>query len=269
MFRNAISGALLAAGILLAGPVIAADTATLHQVYETAQAGKINEARGMMQQVLKEHPNSAKAHFVDAELLAKAGHPEQAREELAAAEKLEPGLPFAKPQSVQELREQTFSSNVIPGPISASPAPQSGFPWGMLALMMAAIAMITVFFRAITARNTPPSPLTSTGPSTAIGQPYPNGGYAPATPATPGSGGIMSSLATGAALGAGMVAGEALVHHFIDGNGSHASPEPTPSFAGSATSAYDMGGSDFGIASNTSWDDNANLADISSGDDWS
>ena len=79
----------------------------------------------------------------------------------------------------------------------------------------------------------------------------------------------MSSLATGAALGAGMVAGEALVHHFIDGNGSLPSPEPTPSFAGSATSAYDMGGANFGISSNTSWDDNANLADISSGDDWS
>jgi Flp pilus assembly protein TadD len=53
----------------------------------------------MMQQVLVAHPNSAKAHFVQAELSARQGNLARAQEELTTAEKLAPGLPFAKPES--------------------------------------------------------------------------------------------------------------------------------------------------------------------------
>ena len=73
----------------------------------------------------------------------------------------------------------------------------------------------------------------------------------------------MSGLATGAAVGAGMVAGEALMHHFTDGehnsNGVINEAQANNSFI----NQNDMGGSDFGIQDNSSWDDN------SGGDDWS
>ena len=91
----------------------------------------------------------------------------------------------------------------------------------MILLMIAAIAVIAMIMRAIAARNAPQ-----------VIQSYPaNGTYnqpgfgsAP-YPAAPQAGG---GLATGAALGTGMVAGEALAHHFIDGNKTDATPTPPP-----------------------------------------
>jgi len=83
----------------------------------------------------------------------------------------------------------------------------------------------------------------------------------------------MGNLATGAALGAGVVAGEALMHHFIDGDKNNVIPEPphhdtspwsTPS---SVSENDDMGGTDFGIADASSWDDDGN-SDSGDGDDW-
>lgn len=273
--RNATSGILLAVSMFMAGAAYAVDTPTLHQVYEAAQAGRLDQAQGMIQQVLKEHPDSAKAHFVDAELLAKAGRPDQAREELGTAERLEPGLPFAKPQAVQALKARVSATHTSQEPMTTSQAAQGGFPWGMLLLLIGAIAVITLIMRALTSRNAPQSNYPGTYPAASgapnsSGQPYPGGGYAPMAPAAPGMGsGIMSSLATGAALGAGMVAGEALVHHFMDGNGNHVEPSPAPSIADAGTSSDNMGGTDFGIADNSSWNDNSSMADISGGDDWS
>ena len=79
---------------------------SLNQVYATAQAGKLDEAQVMIQQVLVSHPNSGKAHFVRAELYSRQGKLDLARESLASAEKYSPGLAFAKPEAVQALRAQ-------------------------------------------------------------------------------------------------------------------------------------------------------------------
>ena len=56
--------------------------------------------------MLADHPSSARAHYVQAELYAKEGKTSLARSELATAEQLKPGLPFANPRSVQELKAQ-------------------------------------------------------------------------------------------------------------------------------------------------------------------
>jgi hypothetical protein len=58
----------------------------------------------MMDQVLKAHPNSATAHFVEAELLAKQGKFVQAQAELARAEQIAPGLPKVDPKALSKLR---------------------------------------------------------------------------------------------------------------------------------------------------------------------
>lgn len=60
----------------------------------------------MVEEVLKAHPQSAKAHFVNAEILSAQGQITQARSELNMAEQLEPGLSFAKPQAVQTLKDK-------------------------------------------------------------------------------------------------------------------------------------------------------------------
>lgn len=134
MARNVFIGLLMAASCaLISAPSLAAEP-SLHQVYQAAEAGKMTEAQSMMHEVLQAHPNSGKAHFVEAELLAKQGQLQKAEAELATAERLAPGLPFAKPQSVQNLKAQLGSSRTampieIPPVLAAQPVHQSSFPW--------------------------------------------------------------------------------------------------------------------------------------------
>jgi tetratricopeptide (TPR) repeat protein len=287
MFKNATYGLiLLAATCLASGVAFADDAPTLDQVYQAAHAGKMDEAQGMMDKVLKEHPNSAKAHYVEAELLAKQGQMAKAGEELQRAERLKPDMSFATPQAVQDLRSRISGTHRV-SQSSANPTyqpePHSSFPWGMLFLGLGAIAVIVVIIRAMSARNpsafpngyqqggNSPNPMQPYG-----GQPYGGpsygGGMAPMGGAGGGIGsGIMGGLATGAAVGVGMVAGEALAHHFMDGGQS--APAGASSVAdnwgNSSNSANNMGGSDFGIANNSSWDDSSNIADNNSGGgDW-
>src|SRR5476649_787282 len=103
--KSLIRATLLATAVAMAAPVFAAGAdPTMHEVYLAAEAGKFTEAQAMMDQVLRDHPNSGKAHYVEAELLAKQGKFVAAQAELANAERLAPGLPFAKAGAVEKLR---------------------------------------------------------------------------------------------------------------------------------------------------------------------
>lgn len=79
---------------------------TVAQIYQAFRAGHLERAQGMLDQVLRDHPNSAKAHFIQAEIDAAEGHKDLARSELTRAEQLKPGLPDVKPQAVKELKEK-------------------------------------------------------------------------------------------------------------------------------------------------------------------
>jgi hypothetical protein len=69
--------------LLLVGNVAYADNLpTVHQVYQAAESGRLDDAHRMIGQVLQAHPESAKAHFVDAEILAKQGALSNAKNEL-------------------------------------------------------------------------------------------------------------------------------------------------------------------------------------------
>ena len=277
MFKNVTYGFVLLSAMFLAnGVAVADDSPTLDQVYQAAHAGKMDEAQRMMDKVLKEHPDSAKAHFVEAELLAKQGKMGNAEEELKNAERLKPDLSFAKPQAVQDLKSRIAATHrVSPPPVSSNQTePNNSFPWGMLLLGLGVIALIVFIMRAMNARNpaTFPSnyqPGMQNGSASPM-QPY-GGGMAPMGPAGGGIGsGIMGGLATGAAVGVGMVAGEALAHHFMDG-GHNEAGNVAPVADSWGNSSNNMGGSDFGIADNSSWDDNSSVADNSSdvsGSDW-
>jgi hypothetical protein len=69
------------------------------------------------------------------------------------------------------------------------------------------------------------------------------------------------------AVGAGVVAGEELAHHFLDGG--HGGGVIPPAEAGeSGVSNSDMGGSDFGVNDpGSGWDDGGSSG--GGGDDWS
>jgi hypothetical protein len=270
MLRNVITVFALIASMLIGATAFAADVPTLHQIYQAAQSGRLNDAQGMINQVIKVHPDSAKAHYVDAEILARSGHQNQARQELVNAERLDPGLGFASPQAVQNLKTMLSASHPGLLPATATRMAQPAFPWGLLILGIAAIVIITFIVRAFARPN-----FASAGYPGNL-QPGMSPGYMPGGMggygAAPGMGsGIVSGLATGAALGAGMVAGEELAHHFMDGNSGSANvmPQVQPMDTAWDTQGDNMGGTDFGIADNSSWDDNSGFADISGGDDWS
>ena len=281
------------------GFAMAQSEPSLNQVYEAAQAGRLEQAQTMMQQVLVAHPNSAKAHFVQAELSARQGQLSRARESFAAAEKLAPGLPFAKPEAVQALRSQLAGKSSPPtgrDPLTrtldtgSSAAPSSSFPWGLgLALVGGAIA-IAIFMR----RKTPAAPAAYSnqapvqgsglsGPQSfgtgggavqpPYGQPqYGQPGYGQ-PPAGTGLGGrVAGGLATGLAVGAGVMAAQAIGKNLM-GNNEHAARQPDNA-AGNAYEPIagnnDLGGQNFGVNdAGGGWDDAGSVA--SSGDgggDW-
>ena len=297
--------AVFAAAAWCAAPAAWAQDPTIHQVYQAAEAGKFIEAQAMMDKVLRDHPKSGKAHYVQAELLAKQGKFAQAGTELATAEQLAPGLPFAKPEAVQQLRALAARARKAPAtPAVTTPkaapdlsyerqvpaAPEGGgLPWGMILAVGAVIVFAISWFRKKAANQAVQQRYAGTAApagTPGVGAAYPqhaNAGNAPfgsGMGAPPGAGigsGIMGGLATGAALGAGMVAGQALMHRFTDGDGTHhgstgnnlapgADPLSTPDpLFDTPPLGDDMGGSDFGVSDAGSWDDGGGGG---GGDEW-
>lgn len=190
MLRSALLSCVLLASVAFAGPSLAADEPTLHQIYQAADAGRLIEAQGIMEKVLRQHPNSAKAHFVEAELLVKQGQLVNAQVELSKAEILAPGLPFAKPDAVENLKRHLAPAH------AATPAVQnttwvrqsevaSGVPWGLLLVALGLIAAAVFFVRAMSRRNASVSPAvggatygTGFGPGASL-QPVGTGGMPP------------------------------------------------------------------------------------------
>lgn len=246
--------------VLLTLAVFAHAEPTLKEVYQAANAGQLQQAEAMMQQVLKAHPDSAKAYFVQAELLTRAGKLSEARTALEQAERLEPGLPFAKPQAVSALKTRVNQAE------QGSSLLTSDLFWLGLAVL---VLVIAAFFMM---RKTPAPGMSNNqaGISRTMDR-NAIAGYPPAGNAAPQSGGIgsgiLGGLATGAAVGAGIVAGEALMHNIMGDHDKTSSVVPeanaTPLDEGLTEVDYNMGGDDFGILDSSSWDDNA-----IGGDDW-
>jgi hypothetical protein len=230
---------------------------TISQIYQAANSGQLDRADAMIAQVLKDHPTSAKAHYVKAELAARERQWDVARAELATAEKIAPGLPFAKAESVQALRNQLANAsnanaaNTAParhmgapagadnGAYSSAPAPaQRGFPWGALAVValifIVGIALLRRRQAALSAGsgyagaygNTSAAPYGQTGygpvypPAGGAGVP-PGYGYGPQQPSMGSS--IARGLGTGLAIGAGAVAAEEIGRRMF-GHDANAAP---------------------------------------------
>lgn len=303
--RKILQACMLSAALVASAAVYAASP-SVDQVYQAARAGRYTDAQAMMDQVLKEHPDSGRAHYVQAELLAKQGQYDRAREELATAERLAPGLPFAKAASVQGLRTRLNGTSTVESPVvpAGTPTVQSGLPaaqygpdqysapreqrssgeggggFGFMPIVFFLVIAGVAFFivrglRGLRRRNNPqqagyPGGYGGQGLNGGFGnngQAPGNYGYGqqPMGPGyqQPGSGlgsRIAGGLATGAALGAGMVAGEAIARQFTHRDeGGHSAAS---SFGNESSGLdpiqpdnFDMGGNDFGLNDSSSWDD--------------
>ncbi len=274
-------GSAFALALLLVWGAAAAQTEpTMDQVYAAAKSGQLDKAQTMIQQVLIGHPNSAKAHYVQAEIAARQGQLPRAREALATAEKLAPGLPFAKAESVQALRTQLAGTAAAPAaatvaaPAAAPAPPAKSLSWGLILLFGGAGIALLIFLVNRAARPRPSvfgnsAPVAHSGlngPQTFGNQtpaPYGQPPYGPQygpqyAPQGPSLGGrIMGGVATGLAVGAGVMAAEAIGRNLMGGeHGSEASPHaaaPETQYAPPDVNA-DMGGQDFGIQDSGSWD---------------
>lgn len=275
---------------------------TVSQIYQTAEGGDLLKAQSMIDEVLQKHPNSGKAHYVKAELAARQNDAATARTQLATAERLAPGLPFAKPQAVQALRAQIQQETggrptarrmgASPGdyPAPAAKSRGRGLTMGMLVVLAAVVLGVMAILRTRRAMTTPPpaggmyhdgyGPGTPPpygppgGPMGGAGYgPYgqPGGYYPPGAGQPPSMGStIARGLGTGLAVGAGAVAaeeiGRRMFHHEGGTTPAGFANEVPDNVAPPPNPNPDMGGQDFGISPNdTSWDDNGGLADNGGG----
>lgn len=278
--------AAVALGAALLGPALAQTEPTIDQIYQAANAGRLTDADRMIGQVLHKHPNSAKAHYVKAELAARESNAAVAREELATAERLAPGLPFAKAEAVSALRSEVNRArraDTTPVSVAPAPAPRHEVPMGLVAVLFAAAAAgVYVLLRR---RQTPASPAAGSAGPNGVAQPWgadaaggPVGPYGPGAypagaypqPAQPGLGSTLGrGLATGLAVGAGVVAAEEIGrrmfdHHPQSSPASGVLPESDRGLLDPGLNA-DMGGQDFGINDAGSWDSGGG-ADLGGGD---
>jgi hypothetical protein len=252
----------LLAAVLLASRAFAAVDPSSEQIYQAAQSGHLQQAEQMIGQVLQNHPQSGKAHYVAAEVYAKEGRNSDARRELHTAQELAPGLPFAQPASVtaleRALADQGGNSFVVHPTQTRSAA-----PWAMLMLLAAGLGLLWFLIRG--RREPSPSVVYSPYSPNPVGAGMASGGTVVNNAPSVGSGigsGIAGGLASGLVVGAGVVAGEELARHFLDSDRSEhvaLAREPVE-----ATENSTMGGDDFGLNDDSSWDDNNSVG----GDDW-
>lgn len=272
---------LVIAAFLSFGFAMAQSEPSMNEIYATAQAGKLDEAQKMILHVLVAHPNSAKAHFVQSELFARQGNLGKARDALSAAEKLAPGLPFAKSEAVQALRSQLSakSAPVVTGdstPRNFAPATPPSSPSWARPLLLAGGVIVAGYF--IFRRRAPVQPVQQpvyanqnglSGPQTfgsAATTMQPPVGQPPGS----GLGGqIMGGVATGLAVGAGVMAAEAIGRNLMGNHSQSGLPLENRSnndYQPSTTNT-DMGGQNFGVTDTGSWDDGGSV-DAGGSNDW-
>jgi hypothetical protein len=282
MSKSSILSALLSgAALVYSGTSLAAEDPKPSQVYEALRAHHVAEAEQMIDQALRAHPRSGEAHYVAAEVYAAAGNFGRARSELAAADQLEPGLPFLKNQSsATELRNE-LSSNRVPQvwtPVEREGARPSGLPWGIILAVLIGIGVVWMLIRRRVQMSSY-SNYQGNVPPPMPGQPgygVPPMGAGPYYPGGAGGSGMLGSLGTGLAIGAGVAAGEELVHHVLDGNhpqGGIISSANADELSSSPPPNSDLGGQDFGLNDASSWDDSSSSdggfdSGSSGGDDW-
>jgi len=284
MFKSLLTASVFSAVLCMASVSANAQSAadpSADQIYQAASHGHVREAEQMVEQVLRDHPGSAKAHYVAAEVYGKAGDVSRARTELSTAEHLKPGLPFANPTAVTALKTELYGRTAVPNPVTRETSRPFAFPWGLSALIVLAVVVIWAVMRR---RREAEYRYAAQLPAAAGGPQYgPTYGPTPGVGPVMGGGGLGSGiaggLASGLAVGAGVVAGEELARHFLDRDqhGAVIPPEHESLTQAGPDINSDMGGNDFGLDSQdaSSWDDNSSswddgsFGDDGGGGDWS
>ncbi|MCE4556335.1 tetratricopeptide repeat protein [Pelomonas cellulosilytica] len=254
---------------------------TVDQVQAAARSGDYTGAEKMMREVVEAKPDSARAHYVLAEILAHERQFREAAEHARRARALDPAIKFtdsAKFTAFEQLlqREQTGEARAVapsslgspaaPAPRAAPPVERAesggGVPVWLLAVgAVAFIALAASWMRRRTAQQVQqmPQPAMAGGYG---GGGYGMGGYGPGVQPTSGGPGLMGvGLAAAGGVAAGMLA-EKLLH---EGHDERSVPRDADVGGGSGLVPGAFGGGDMGAA------DELTRRDIdfgSGGDSW-
>ena len=233
---------------------------TLQQVQEEVRLGHLANAESMMREVVAARPESARAHYVYAEVLARNGNFDQAAEQARLARTADPKITFTDPEKFKAFEQllqreqaaatgqarQAPSASRLDTPAGRVDAPAArreaadggGIPgwiwlvgigvvgfvvWRAAQRRRAAAAAAGGAPYASTASSTGPGPVY--GPAGPYGQPGQPGqpGYGPyGQPVPPGRSGMLGTgLAAAGGFAAGMLA-DRMLHNRPDQPGSSA-----------------------------------------------
>lgn len=264
------------------------------EVQAAAQRGDYAGAEKMVREVLVAKPDSARAHYVLAEILAHERQFKEAGEHASRARALDPAIKFTDPakfSAFEQLlqRQQTAKASAqTPAAIGAAAPPPRAAPversdsgggvpvWLLVVGAVIFIALAVRWMRNRTAVQSQPAYAGGAAGGYGMG-----GGYGPGMPQAPGSGGpgLMGvGLAAAGGVAAGMLA-EKLLHGGHDerslprdgGGAGGIVPGSFDSDAGSAADELASRSIDFG--SGDGWDSGgAGGGDVGGGgggsDDW-
>ena len=267
---------LILAFVLLALTGLASAADSPHDVQALIVRGDYPGAEALLREAIKDHPQSAKAHYVLAQVLAHEGNIGEARAEATQAATLDPATHFTDPAKFQQFQKE-LNTALAPSSGSRSgsaqvmsegarPAREHGgvsLLTGLLVIVGVIVLIAVLWSRRQRPAASPfgngnqPSPFNGVPPG---GGYNPNGynGYAPPY-APPPSSGVGGAVAAGlGGLAAGVLLDEALRSHregeVIREVGSSGNVTPDPS--GQAYDDLRNDPVDFGNNDN-SWDDSS------------
>lgn len=246
---------------------------TVDEVQTEIRQGRYAQAETMMKEVVAARPNSARGHYVYAEILAHNGKREQAVQEVQLARQLDPAITFTEPAKFQAFEKSlqgsgdrrspaaAVTSPTVGGKSAPAAASSSGIPawlWGLGGL---AVAMLV--WRMIS-RRTQPQPAYG-NPAYASQPGYGQPGYGQPMGGGAGSGMLGAGLAGVGGFAAGMLAEKYL--HGSSNNGQ--SDTASQGNSHNNASAQDEGGLIPGYFDNDSNNrGGGGDIDFGNGDDW-
>ncbi|MDE1147309.1 MAG: tetratricopeptide repeat protein [Azospirillaceae bacterium] len=293
-------------GVLLAGAHPALAAPTPEQVKHAVDTGDLTGAEGMLRQAIRDHGDSARAHYELGEVLGMEGRHQDAVGELELARKIDPSLHFAAtPQAFQQRleREESFQKPAV-APVPApqhvtqttttvshppAPVPKESSSHGMTiallvgGLLLAALVVYLVFRRPNAAPGYSGGPRYAPAGGPPPYAPQPGPGYASGY--APGYAPVVVQENSGAGFFTGVLAGELMaggrghdtvVHETVINNVTEnrvyeddRRPSRDSGFdSGSASSGNDgWGGSSDGGSSSSSFDSGSSSDSGSGGGD--
>ncbi|HJV63620.1 MAG TPA: tetratricopeptide repeat protein [Albitalea sp.] len=154
----------LLATLLLAALACAAQAGTKEDIQADIQAGRWSQAETRLQQVLQKHPENALAHYWLAQVKWHQGRPDEAREQLAQAERLDPQHGFAgdkkvlarlehelgvggtaRPDADASARPAATPREIVPPPAAVAPVERPRSSGGSGLWIVVALVGLVVF----------------------------------------------------------------------------------------------------------------------------